>query len=228
MKRSWRFAGPAAWAVVWLSAASGGMAQDPALLKQADEALAKGDFRAASQHYSAAVEGSASPAPARLGAGRAAFALADYEEAARQFDLDSLAPGATPREVALALAGKAAAWLEPARGTMEENAVMLAAEDLDMSLSRDPQCAAALVWRGYLRTLRAKNHEDENNALGDLKAAQGQGENGWLLYLARGCVAIGHGDNAERDKAFAVARQRLDAELTSRPGHLHAWLKSVE
>ncbi len=209
MKRCRRFAVPGAGIVVWLCSAGGGLALDPALLKQADEAMTKGDFRAASQHYRAAVEGSASPAPARLGAGRAAFVQADYEEAARQFDLASPGPGATPREVALALAGKAAAGLEPPRGTIEENAVTLAAEDLDMALSRDPQCAAALVWRGYLCTLRAKNHEDENNALGDLKAAHGQGEDGWLLYLARGCVATGHGDTAERDKAFAVARQRL-------------------
>ncbi len=214
--------------VVWLAAAGSGLALDPALLKQAGEAMAKGDFRAASQHYMAAVEDSASPALGRLGAGRAAFARADYQEAARQFEFASLAPGATPREVALALAGKAAAWLEPARETMEENAVTLAAEALDTAISTDPECAVALVWRGYLRTLRAKNHEDENNALGDLKAAHEQGEDGWLLYLARGCVAIGHGDIAERDKAFAVARQRLDAELKSRPEHLHAWLKSVE
>jgi tetratricopeptide (TPR) repeat protein len=226
-RRLWSVKVSAVRAALWLAATACAPAQEP-VLRQADEALAQGDFSEARQGYQLAADGSPAPARALLGAGRAAFAQADYEGAAKHFNHASLARDVGPADEALALAGKAAAWFEPARETMEENAVAYALDDLGAALGRDPRCAPALVWRGYLRTLRARSHQDEDEALADLRKARELGEDGWLLYLARGCVAIGHGDTAERDKAFAAARQRLDAELKSRPLHLHAWLKSVE
>jgi len=229
IKRSWRKVGLMTCAAVWLAAATGIVAQEESLLRRrGDAALAQGDFPAAQRHFKAAAKGSLAPGRAWLGAGKSAFAQADYEAAARQFNYASLANGATPADEALALAGKAAAGFEAARETMEENAVAQAVEECFTALERDPKCVLALVWRGYIRTLRALNQEEENNALADLKAAHAQGEDGWLIFLARGCIAIGHGDTAERDKAFRHARTRLDAELKSRPMHLHAWLKSVE